>query len=96
MMSSSHAIVTDGSAPADARPRVRVDKDDLLDRMRFTCPRGHMSWEPTTPSRSGHIWCKTCARHAEHDDRVSAEYWAILDRKADETVPWSAVELVGE
>jgi len=71
-------------------PRKVVRIEDRMDRWRFTCPRGHRSWEPT----NHHFWCQQCARldgvtrpclHSErpHDRDVPGE----CSRRSREWVP---------
>jgi hypothetical protein len=86
------SIRTDGSAAADARKRVTIDRSDDLDRMRYVCPNGHTRWTPT----NNHIYCCSCQRAREHGAEVEPEHWELVDKKTDETVPWSAVILEGE
>jgi len=83
-------IVADGSSELDSHPRVRIDRDDPIDRMRYRCPNGHTSWAPT----NSHLWCKSCADAAEHGADVHPEHYAVLDKRTEEEIPWSAVEFV--
>ena len=46
---------------------------------RYTCPRGHTTWEPT----NSHLWCAACARYADGTD---PEFWELHDKKTGETV----------
>jgi len=50
---------------------VRIE--NRLDRWRYTCPRGHRSWEPT----NHHFWCQQCARL----DGVDGVFHELRDRK---------------
>ena len=81
-------LAGDGSDATDAR-RIRIDREDPLDRMRYRCPAGHTRWSPT----NNHIYCHSCADAAAHDDSISPEYWEIHDRKTGETVAWGRVLL---
>lgn len=54
-----------------AKEVVRIENQ--LDRWRFTCPRGHRSWEPT----NHHFWCQQCARV----DDVDGVFHELHDRK---------------
>lgn len=81
----SPTIVADGSAEADGPGRVVVDRSDPATRWRFVCPNGHTDWDPT----NSHLWCASCA--ALHG--VDPEYYELLDKKHDESIPWSAVVL---
>lgn len=83
----SPPIVTDGSAEADAQ-RVRIDRDDELQRQRYRCPNNHTRWSPT----NNHVYCHSCAQFA--DPGEGPEYWVLLDAKTGEEIPWSAVEFV--
>ncbi|EMA47951.1 hypothetical protein [Halococcus saccharolyticus] len=47
---------------------------------RYTCPRGHTSWEPT----NNHLWCATCSRSS--DPEVDPEFWELHDKRTGETV----------
>jgi Fe2+ or Zn2+ uptake regulation protein len=51
---------------------VRIE--DRTDRWRFTCPRGHRSWEPT----NHHFWCQQCARV----EGVDGVFYELRDRKS--------------
>lgn len=78
----------DGSSRLDAPDRVVIDPDDEIDQMRYRCPNGHSNWSPT----NNHIWCQTCSRQSQHDPDVEAEHYAILDKRTEKEIPWSAVE----
>lgn len=84
----STKIATDGSAQADARERVVVNREE--EPYRWACPRGHVDWDKT----NSHIWCRGCRRQHENGTDADPEHYEIVDRKTDETIPWSAVELV--
>ncbi|ELZ92981.1 hypothetical protein C440_12709 [Haloferax mucosum ATCC BAA-1512] len=50
-----------------------------MDRWRYTCPRGHRTWEPT----NHHFWCERCASAENVDgafdqlrDKVTGELFA--------------------
>jgi len=81
--------IADGSAHADAR-RVRIDRSNDAERLRYRCPNGHTNWART----NNHIWCQSCSRAAQHDADVDPEHWHIVDEKTDEEIAWSAVEVV--
>jgi len=87
----SPPLAADGSSPLDAQ-RVTVDRSDEIDRMRYRCPNGHINWDRT----NSHIWCQSCSRASEHDDSVDPEHWEIIDERTGETIPWSAVRVVGD
>lgn len=36
---------------------VVIDLEDKWERMKWTCPRGHRTWEPT----NHHLWCQACS-----------------------------------
>jgi hypothetical protein len=82
---------TDGSSPADAAARVRIDWGDELDRWRYTCPQGHRDWEPT----NSHAWCAACAQAIGHNPDADPEFYELLDQRTGETVPWSRVIIEG-
>lgn len=84
-------LLADGSSVRDGHPTVEIDLSDWIDRARYTCPRGHRNWDRT----NSHIWCQSCARIAPQDERVTPEYYELRDTKTGETVPWSAVRVVG-
>jgi hypothetical protein len=86
----SPVLVTDGSAAADAHPRVEIDLEDFVDRTRYRCPNGHRSWTPT----NSHLWCKACSEAAQHGAEVDAEHYEVYDEKDERAIPWSAVEVV--
>lgn len=90
-MSVTETTLADGSAVADQRATVRIDRSNQRERWRFVCPNGHTNWAPT----NNHLWCKGCRRQVEagHDD-VDPEHWELVDKQTDEEIPWSAVELV--
>jgi len=81
------SIRSDGSAVADVREQISIDPTDESDALRYRCPNGHSSWEPT----NNHIWCHSCYRQSEHDPEVNAEHYEIHDEKTGEDIPWSAV-----
>lgn len=78
---------TDGSAESDAGRRVKIDRSDDLDRMRYRCPNNHTRWSPT----NNHVFCNSCAKHA--DPGEGPEYYEILDSKTGERISWSRVVL---
>lgn len=88
-LESAMSLSADGSAVADARDQVVIDRDDDLDRMRWVCPNHHTRWEPT----NNHIYCLSCYRARENGRAVEPEHWEILDKQSGETIPWSAVKL---
>lgn len=53
--------------------RETIEIEDRLDRWRFTCPRGHRTWEPT----NHHFWCASCARA----DDVDGVFHELRDRR---------------
>lgn len=81
-------LVADGSAAADAHPRVRVDRQD--EPYRWRCPNGHTDWDKT----NSHIWCRSCRMQNENGEDMDPEHYEIVDEKTDREIPWSAVELV--
>jgi len=83
------SIRTDGSAVEDAPDPVVIDRTDEVDRMRYTCPNGHTTWDRT----NNHIWCRMCRRACEHGEDVDPEHYELLDKATGETIPWSAVRL---
>ncbi|MWG34798.1 hypothetical protein [Halomarina oriensis] len=81
-------LEADGSSQADAPPRVVIDSTDPLDRRRYRCPNGHVRFEPT----NSHVFCRSCADAAKHDDSVSPDHYELFDAKTGEAVAWSQVE----
>lgn len=79
---------TDGSAVADRRETVVVDRES--EPYRWRCPNGHTNWSRT----NRHIWCQSCARAADHGADVEPEHWAVVDAKTDREIPYAAVEIV--
>jgi len=80
--------------PAQARdaqpaPEVVIDRRDALDRYRFTCPRGHTTWDRT----NNHIWCGSCRQEGEHGADVDPEWYVVYDNKEDREIPWAQVTL---
>ncbi len=61
-------------------------------RYRFVCPNGHPQWDRT----NNHIWCPGCQRQSENGADVTPEHWEVHDKKTDETIHWSQVEIVAE
>ena len=90
MSTSKDVLRGDGSSALDARERVEVDRQRWP--WRWTCPRGHPNWDRT----NNHIWCPGCRREAENGADVDPEHYEIFDKRRDETIPWSAVEIVEE
>lgn len=68
---------------------VVIDRRDALNRYRFTCPRGHTTWDRT----NNHIWCPSCRQEAEHGADVDPEWFVVLDNQTDEEIPWERVRL---
>lgn len=85
MRRESGAVVTDGSSVEDVESRVRIDRDDELDRQRWRCPNNHTRWTPT----NNHVYCHSCAQFA--DPGKGPEYYKLLDAKSGETVEWSRI-----
>ena len=83
-------LVADGSAKADAHPRVEIDLDDFQDRSRYVCPNGHTRWSPT----NSHLWCRSCREQHEHGADIDPEHYEVVDKRDDRVIPWSAVEIV--
>ena len=50
------------------------------DPWRYTCPRGHTSWEPT----NDHLWCAACARSVDPD--AEPEFGRLHDKKTGNTI----------
>jgi len=65
----------------------RIELDDDIDRLRYRCPKGHTSWEPT----NNHFWCATCARRD-----ADAAFTHLVDHKTREEIPRSEITLVSE
>jgi len=59
------------------------------DRYRYVCPNGHTNWDRT----NNHIWCPSCRRQSEHGADIEPEHWEIHDKKTDDTIPWSAIQI---
>lgn len=83
-------LIADGSAAADSRPIVEIDRSNDATRYRYTCPEGHVDWSPT----NSHAWCYSCSRIAEQGHDVDPEFYAVVDQKTGEKVSWTRVELV--
>jgi hypothetical protein len=83
--SPSNLVRTDGSALADAPPRVVITLSSERDRWRYRCPNGHTSWDRT----NNHIWCHGCSRRPSQDP----EHYKLVDNKTGEEIAWSAVEV---
>lgn len=62
-------------------PTIRLDRE--ADRWRWTCPRGHRTWEPT----NHHFWCAACARASTHDNEIDPTFDALRDDSTGELVP---------
>ena len=69
---------------------VRIDRSRSVERMRYTCPNGHISWDRT----NNHIWCPTCRQSGEHGADVDAEHYHIIDQTTRERIHWDDVEIV--
>lgn len=52
---------------------------DAVTRWRFTCPRGHTSWE----AAESVFWCPECAAN---QPGVTGSFEQLLDRKSGEYV----------
>jgi hypothetical protein len=63
-----------------------VELDDETDRWKWTCPRGHRTWEPT----NHHFWCHECAR--QHS--VDGTFGALHNVATDETVERDRIRLM--
>lgn len=81
--------IADGSAAADAREIIEIDRRVAVERYRYTCPNGHIDYSRT----NSHIWCRGCLRMAEAGNDVDPEHYEIVDKKTGETIPWSRVKL---
>ena len=66
-----------------------IDLDNTVQRLRYTCPRGHRSWEPT----NYHYYCKQCA--SAHED-VDPAFDELHDQKTGATLARDEVELMTE
>jgi hypothetical protein len=66
-------------------PAHHITLTDCIDRWRYTCPRGHRSWEPT----NSHFWCQQCAR--THDTEPT--FAQLRDRKNDRRVDRAQIDL---
>lgn len=80
-----HTLQSDGSAEADARNRVIINRESEADRWRYRCPNNHTRWSPT----NNHIYCTSCASQSDPGD--GPEYWTLLDTKTGKEIPWSRV-----
>lgn len=80
----------DGSAQADVRPVVTIDRSDAVERQRYRCPNGHINWDRT----NSHIWCQSCSRASRQNAAIDPEHWEIVDEKTGETIAWDRVEVV--
>ncbi|MFC6724271.1 hypothetical protein ACFQE1_07765 [Halobium palmae] len=87
---SADRVGPGGSEPGDGRRRVVVDRRNSTGRWRYACPNGHVNWDRT----NGHVWCPECQRARDAGEDVDAEHHELLDKKRDELVPWSAVEVI--
>jgi hypothetical protein len=91
-MAAQPRIIADGSATADSPIRREIDLSDPIDRRRYRCPYGHCAWDRT----NSHIYCASCARHADQNSALSPEHYELYDAKEDETIPWAAVRIAPE
>lgn len=66
---------------------VRIDVADPTVRWRYTCPNGHVQFEPT----NGGVWCESCEKNFEI---AQAHHHHLIDQKTGEQIDWSRVELV--
>jgi hypothetical protein len=66
--------------------RTVVRIEDGTARWRFTCPRGHRSWEPT----NHHFWCPQCTQV----DGVDGVCHELRDRKSGECYERDEVRLL--
>jgi hypothetical protein len=89
MSVSANLLAADGSSAEDRHETVRIDRADPVERYRYVCPNGHHDWDRT----NNHIWCRSCRQQSENGDDVDPEHWEIYDKKRDETIPWSAIEV---
>lgn len=60
------------------------------ERYRYVCPNGHTDWDRT----NNHLWCRACRRQHEAGDDVTPEHWTLYDKRDDQTIHWSNVELI--
>jgi len=72
----------------DMSEKPTLEIEDRSDRWRFTCPRGHRSWEPT----NHHFWCASCARA----DDVDGEFHKLRDQKTGRVYPREGICLQAE
>lgn len=86
----SATMKADGSAAADARAIVEIDRSKTSHRWRYRCPNGHVDWDRT----NSHVWCRGCLRAAEAGDDVDPEHYHIIDQRTGEEIPWSSVRVV--
>jgi len=70
--------------PMSSKRAIQIE--DRQDRWRFTCPRGHRSWEPT----NHHFWCQQCARQPD----VDGVFYELRDRKTGNLLDRSEVRLM--
>jgi hypothetical protein len=84
-------LIADGSAAADRKPIIEIDRSNDVERYRWTCPEGHVDWAPT----NNHLWCSTCRRQYEHGRDVDPEHYHVVDQQTGEEIPWTRVELEG-
>jgi hypothetical protein len=77
--------------PDAAQETVKIDRNGP-ERYRFVCPNGHPQWDRT----NNHIWCPGCQRQSEQGADVEPEHWFVYDKRDDERIHWSRVEIVSE
>jgi len=84
----SQTIVADGSSPADAYPRITIERSEAAARWRYCCPNNHTRWT----DEGAFLLCQSCAAL----DGVSPIYRELWDAAEERTMSWSAVEIVDE
>lgn len=63
---------------------VTIDAGDDASRWRWTCPVGHVGWQPAA---DGTIWCQSCDRHRDRDPYHDQ----LHDKRTGDAVPVAEV-----
>lgn len=72
--------------PQNDANEIVIDTSDESIKWRYTCPHGHLTYEPT----NGGIWCRAC----DHDDEIDeAHHHAIKDKSKDKLIDFDRIIL---
>ncbi|MFC7044127.1 hypothetical protein ACFQH6_00735 [Halobacteriaceae archaeon GCM10025711] len=66
---------------------VQIDTRDPADRWRYTCPKGHRNWEPSSDG----FHCRTCDERPWFDQAVFDD---LRDERTGNLVPRRRIRLV--